>query len=98
MPKGCGLSTIRAFSHVRKTSFLAIIPNSKRPFTRAGHFIIENYLAQELNCPLIAAGDGIKTGKINNDHTLDLSPTILAMLDQEVPSKMEGWILPNFKD
>lgn len=47
VPKGCGLPTICAFSHVRKTSFLAIIPNSKCPFTRAGHFIIENSLAQE---------------------------------------------------
>jgi len=47
VPKGCGLSTICAFSHVRKTSFLAIIPNSRCPFTRAGHFIIENSLAQE---------------------------------------------------
>jgi hypothetical protein len=28
VPKGCGLSTVRAFSHVRETSFLAIIPIS----------------------------------------------------------------------
>jgi len=46
--KGCGLPTVRALSHVCKTSFLAIIPNSNCPFARAGHFIIENPPAQEL--------------------------------------------------
>jgi hypothetical protein len=28
VPEGCGLSTVCAFSHDRKTSFLAIIPKS----------------------------------------------------------------------
>jgi len=51
VPKGCGLPTICTFSHVRKTSFLAIIPNSNYPFSRAGHFIIENSLAQEPTQP-----------------------------------------------
>ena len=84
--KGCGFSTMCAFSHVRKTSFLAIIPNSTCPFTKAGHFIIENSLAQEFdmtqNCNgihltprmRITAGKSIKSGNINNGHTLDLAP------------------------
>jgi hypothetical protein len=32
VPEGCGLSTMCAFSHVRETSFLAIIPKFKCPF------------------------------------------------------------------
>lgn len=47
VPKGCGLPTMRAFSHVRETSFLAIIPKFYCLFLRAGHFIIENSPAQE---------------------------------------------------
>ena len=98
VPKGCGLSTMCAFSHVRETSFLAIIPNSKCPFTKAGHFIIENSLAQELIVSQSRTGEDIKSGKINNIHALDLAPTILAMLDQQIPSEMESKILPIFKD
>jgi len=47
VPKGRGLPTIRAFSHIRETSFLAIIPKFYCLFMRAGHFIIENPPAQE---------------------------------------------------
>jgi bisphosphoglycerate-independent phosphoglycerate mutase (AlkP superfamily) len=47
---------------------------------------------------LIAAGTGIKSGNIDGGHTLDLAPTILTMLDQPVPTEMEGKVLPIFKD
>ena len=47
MPEGCGFSTVCAFSHVRKTSFLAIIPKFDTFFVKAEHFIIENCLSQD---------------------------------------------------
>jgi hypothetical protein len=47
VPEGCGFSTSCAFSHVRETSFLAIIPKIQCLLVKAEHFIIENYLAQE---------------------------------------------------
>jgi predicted AlkP superfamily phosphohydrolase/phosphomutase len=39
---------------------------------------------------LIAAGAGIKSGNIAGAHTLDLAPTMLALLGQPVPRSMEG--------
>jgi predicted AlkP superfamily phosphohydrolase/phosphomutase len=39
---------------------------------------------------LIAAGPGIKPGRTENGHILDLAPTILALLNQPVPADMEG--------
>jgi bisphosphoglycerate-independent phosphoglycerate mutase (AlkP superfamily) len=45
---------------------------------------------------LIAAGAGVKSGKISNGHILDLAPTILALLDQPIPQEMEGRVLPIF--
>jgi bisphosphoglycerate-independent phosphoglycerate mutase (AlkP superfamily) len=39
---------------------------------------------------LIAAGPGIKPGRTENGHILDLAPTILALLNQPVPAGMEG--------
>jgi hypothetical protein len=76
VPKGCGLSTMRAFSHVRETSFLAIIPKSM-PFVKAEHFIIENCPAQEPDASLMHIWEVMqqgtnhpvkrgKSGKINN--------------------------------
>lgn len=47
---------------------------------------------------LIAAGMDIKSGNINDGHTLDLAPTILAMLNQQIPTAMEDKVLPIFKD
>lgn len=76
----------RAFYH-RK------LPRSRlgrNPEGRSG-----NHMPQGM---LIAAGMGIKSGNINDGHTLDLAPTILAMLDQPIPSDMEGKVLPLFKD
>ena len=46
----------------------------------------------------VAAGDGIKSGKINNGHILDPAPAILTMLGQQVPPEMEGRVLPFFKE
>lgn len=43
------------------------------------------------------AGPGIEPGKINNIHILDLAPTILTLLDQPVPTEMEGRVLPVIK-
>jgi predicted AlkP superfamily phosphohydrolase/phosphomutase len=45
---------------------------------------------------LIASGPGIGTGRIENGSILDLAPTILSMLDQPVPTEMEGRLLNLF--
>jgi len=47
---------------------------------------------------LIAAGNNIKSGNITNGNTLDLAPTILALLDQPIPGEMEGKVLSIFQD
>jgi len=39
---------------------------------------------------LVAAGPGIRQGRIENGHILDLAPTILSLLDQPIPAGMEG--------
>jgi hypothetical protein len=54
--KGCGFPTMCTFSHIRETSFLAIIPKFNCFFTRAGHFIIENRPAQEPVASMTVAG------------------------------------------
>ncbi|MGH2581308.1 MAG: hypothetical protein ACRDFQ_00240, partial [Anaerolineales bacterium] len=42
---------------------------------------------------LIAAGQGITAGDIEDAHILDLAPTILNLLGQPVPGFMEGKVL-----
>jgi len=39
------------------------------------------------------SGNHLKSGNITNGHTLDLAPTILALLDQPIPGEMEGKVL-----
>lgn len=46
---------------------------------------------------LIAHGKAIQPGEIREVHLLDLAPTILAMLDQSVPTDMQGQVLPIIK-
>jgi predicted AlkP superfamily phosphohydrolase/phosphomutase len=46
-----------------------------------------NHRAQGM---LIAAGPGIKAGVIHNADIYDIAPTILNLLDQPIPSNMEG--------
>jgi len=47
---------------------------------------------------LIAANEGIKSGKIGNIHILDLAPTILTLPGQPVPQEMGGGVLSIIKD
>jgi hypothetical protein len=84
--KGCGFPTMCTFSHIRETSFLAIIPKFNCFFTRAGHFIIENRPAQEPVASMTAAGttyhrECLKSGKINKSHFPDLAPIFPIILD-----------------
>jgi predicted AlkP superfamily phosphohydrolase/phosphomutase len=47
---------------------------------------------------LITAGPGVKTGRIDGAHLLDLAPTILSLLGQPVPAGMEGKVLSLFNE
>jgi predicted AlkP superfamily phosphohydrolase/phosphomutase len=57
----------------------------KNPEGRSGNHSPEGFM--------IACGPEISAGSISNIHILDLAPTILHLLGQPIPPKMEGKII-----
>ena len=62
----------------------------QNPEGRSGNHLPEGFF--------IISGTGIKSGKINNINVLDLAPSILTLLGQPVPEKMEGRVISIFKN
>jgi hypothetical protein len=86
VPKGCGLPTLCAFSHVRETSFLAIIPKFNA-FCKGRAFYHRK----------LPRSRTVSFPKPQREVTSNLVRLMMVILDQHIPSDMEGKVLPIFK-